>query len=78
MFNPPNPLLNDRFLASSPQTDPIGPQLETDWACCQAVFPLFGGIRADSALHMLRIPPARQAADANQVVRGKAQKHLAR
>ncbi|MFN4327190.1 MAG: hypothetical protein ACK4FP_15070, partial [Azonexus sp.] len=64
MFNLPNPFLNGRFSVSSPQYDPVQPWLRANLAGFPAVFPPLGGIRADFALHMLRIPPAGQAADA--------------
>ncbi|MGD9788947.1 MAG: hypothetical protein AB7U30_13515, partial [Sulfuricellaceae bacterium] len=76
MINLPNPSLNGGFSASSRQIDPVQPWLGTHIACFQAVFPPLDGIRADFALHMLRIPPARQAAYPNQVVGGKAQERL--
>ena len=77
MINTPDPFLNGQILASSRQIDPVQPWLVANITYFQAVFPPFCGIWADFVLHMLRIPPARQAAHPDQDVSGEAQERLA-
>lgn len=70
------PFQNSHIFASSRQIEPTQYWLETNNASFQAFFPPSSGIHEDFALHMLRIPPTRQATQPHRVVGGKAQQCL--